>query len=88
MAGLTPCPRAVYEYRHRLDLKKDLTMPVNMTPNKKRSNPEIEPAPPTGSPAAEAQDTQETKEDREKALADAENKNLWDATEVIDMDKW
>jgi predicted trehalose synthase len=28
----------------------------------------------------------ETEEDREKALADAELKNLWDATEVIDMD--
>jgi hypothetical protein len=26
--------------------------------------------------------------DREYALADAEWKNLWDATEVIDMDKW
>jgi hypothetical protein len=29
----------------------------------------------------------ETDEDREKELADAELKNLWDATEVIDMDK-
>lgn len=28
----------------------------------------------------------ETKEDREKDLADAEDQNLWDATEVIDMD--
>ncbi|NGZ02374.1 MAG: hypothetical protein CV090_04915 [Nitrospira sp. WS238] len=28
----------------------------------------------------------ETAEDREKELADAELKNLWDATEVIDMD--
>ena len=26
-------------------------------------------------------------EDRVKALADAEQKNLWEATEVIDMDK-
>jgi hypothetical protein len=64
-------------------------MPVNMTPNKKRPNPETDPASPTAPPAAEAQDpTHETKEDKEKALADAENKNLWDATEVIDMDKW
>ncbi len=30
---------------------------------------------------------EETQEDREKDLADAEQKNLWDATEVIDMDK-
>jgi hypothetical protein len=29
-----------------------------------------------------------TERDREYALADAEWKNLWDATEVIDMDKW
>lgn len=29
---------------------------------------------------------EETEEDRIKALADAEKKNLWDATEVIDMD--
>jgi hypothetical protein len=29
---------------------------------------------------------EETEEDRMKALADAEKKNLWDATEVIDMD--
>jgi hypothetical protein len=29
-----------------------------------------------------------TERDREQALADAEWKNLWDATEVIDMDKW
>ncbi|MDQ1290312.1 MAG: hypothetical protein QG615_94, partial [Nitrospirota bacterium] len=25
---------------------------------------------------------------REKAIAEAELKNLWDATEVIDMDTW
>jgi len=29
----------------------------------------------------------ETEIDREKDLADAELNNLWDATEVIDMDK-
>ncbi|MEX5214649.1 MAG: hypothetical protein NW703_10845 [Nitrospiraceae bacterium] len=64
-------------------------MPVNMIPNKKRSNPATEAAPQISLPAGETQDpTQETKEDREKALADAEAKNLWDATEVIDMDKW
>ncbi len=69
-------------------------MPVNMDPTKKRrrSHPTT---------AAASQDTPtraaskppaqtfgaETAEDREKDLADAELKNLWDATEVIDMDK-
>ena len=32
------------------------------------------------------ENSSETEEDRFKALADAEKKNLWDATEVIDMD--
>lgn len=64
-------------------------MPVNMTPNKKRPNHATDPSPTTTDPAAQTHDqTHETKEDQEKALADAENKNLWDATEVIDMDKW
>jgi hypothetical protein len=31
---------------------------------------------------------EESEEDRQKSLADAELKNLWDATEVIDMDTW
>jgi len=31
---------------------------------------------------------EETEEDRVKTLADAEQKNLWEATEVIDMDKF
>lgn len=69
-------------------------MPVNMDPSKKRRK----------SPAKEidkqiaAQSQQPSKagalpdepsdRDREHALADAEWKNLWDATEVIDMDKW
>jgi hypothetical protein len=35
-----------------------------------------------------AQFGEETEEDRVKTLADAEQKNLWDATEVIDMDKF
>lgn len=69
-------------------------MPVNMDPAKKRRRSErttgetsqevcsgtassSAPRPPLGI---------ETEEDREKALADAELKNLWDATEVIDMD--
>jgi hypothetical protein len=38
-------------------------------------------------PTQAAQFGEETDEDRVKALADAEQKNLWEATEVIDMDK-
>jgi hypothetical protein len=38
-------------------------------------------------PTQAAQFGEETEEDRAKALADAEQKNLWEATEVIDMDK-
>jgi hypothetical protein len=68
-------------------------MPVNMDPSKKRRRPQT-----TAASAAEDGDTgaastgprqsfgEETDADREKDLADAESKNLWDATEVIDMD--
>lgn len=64
-------------------------MPVNMDPSKKRrrSLPATPPPPdvsePGGSPK---QFGEETEEDKIKALADAEWKNLWEATEVIDMD--
>lgn len=66
-------------------------MPVNMDPNKRRRRQSVE-----QSNASEArQDSVQTKKfgedtdaDREKAIADAELKNLWDATEVIDMDNW
>jgi len=61
-----------------------------MDPKKKRQR--------TGAPAAQSDPAakpdspghfgEETEEDRLKALADAENKNLWDATEVIDMDRF
>ncbi len=69
-------------------------MPVNMDPAKKhrRVKHTMEPTPQeahtnrASSPAGTAFGT-ETDEDREKELADAELKNLWDATEVIDMDK-
>jgi hypothetical protein len=70
-------------------------MPVNMDPAKKRRR---QPAPPeadssqpeTGRtiPKQPGQFGEETEEDRAKALADAESKNLWEATEVIDMDKF
>ena len=69
-------------------------MPVNMDPTKRRRKPRPVPeaaANPTtdSSEAREPKDFGgETEADRQKALADAESKNLWDATEVIDMDKW
>ena len=69
-------------------------MPVNMDPAKKRKR---QPSPPradsppsekeTAVPTQAAQFGEETEEDRVKKLADAEQKNLWEATEVIDMDK-
>jgi hypothetical protein len=69
-------------------------MPVNMDPAKKRrrqpARPEIDSVPSdqtTTVPAQAVQFGEETEEDRVKELADAEQKNLWEATEVIDMDK-
>lgn len=69
-------------------------MPVNMDPAKKRRR---QPVPPEAGAAPEEKESappiqavqfgQETEEDRVKDLADAELKNLWEATEVIDMDK-
>ena len=70
-------------------------MPVNMDPAKKRrrqplpseaDSPASEKVQPI--PAREIQLGEETEEDRVKELADAELKNLWEATEVIDMDKF
>ena len=60
-------------------------MPVNMDPAKKRRSTQAQSAQPSvheGRTFGE-----ETTVDKEKDLADAEWKNLWDATEVIDMDK-
>jgi hypothetical protein len=65
-----------------------------MDPSKKRRR-----NPSDAAPASEQEQTtntsatpqqsfgEETELDRQKDLADAERKNLWDATEVIDMDK-
>ena len=39
-------------------------------------------------PTQAVQFGEETEDDRVKASADAELKNLWEATEVIDMDKF
>jgi hypothetical protein len=63
-------------------------MPVNMDPAKKRRcrPDEAIGGPGTRSGSSKKQFGEETEEDRMKALADAEKKNLWDATEVIDMD--
>lgn len=66
-------------------------MPVNMDPNKRRRRQSAE-----QSDSSETQQDgvrtkrfgEDTDADREKAIADAELKNLWDATEVIDMDNW
>ncbi len=65
-------------------------MPVNMDPSKRRRRQPVEPV-----AATTDQDTvnvkrfgEDTEADREKAIAAAELKNLWDATEVIDMDSW
>jgi hypothetical protein len=70
-------------------------MPVNMDPAKKRRRqqppPEANSSPQEKEmavPAQAAQFGEETDEDRVKELADAERKNLWEATEVIDMDKF
>jgi hypothetical protein len=67
-------------------------MPVNMDPAKKRRKNQADSVPPQESAPEAADNTlrafgEETHIDREKDLADAEWKNLWDATEVIDMDK-
>ena len=64
-------------------------MPVNMDPAKKHRRRPIGASGPCdtsqNSPVKKSFG-EETEEDRLKALADAEKKNLWDATEVIDMD--
>jgi hypothetical protein len=66
-----------------------------MDPAKKQRRPS--PPPEAGSspsenktivPTQTAQFGEETEEDLVKELADAEQKNLWEATEVIDMDKF
>lgn len=69
-------------------------MPVNMDPKKRLKKPDTEqpvtpgPAASNQAPSSPKEFGEETQTDKEKALADAEWKNLWDATEVIDMDKW
>jgi hypothetical protein len=69
-------------------------MPVNLVPAKKlRRQPlPIEAVTPSSEkdkalPIKATQFGEETEEDRVKDLADAELKNLWEAAEVIDIDK-
>jgi hypothetical protein len=71
-----------------------MVMPVNMDPSKKRRRSSLSPEPASdaarmsrGSAPLPQGFGEETETDREKDLAEAESKNLWDATEVIDMDK-
>ena len=70
-------------------------MPVNMDPAKKRRNHPVPQEADSSQiergqamPKQPVQFGEETEEDRAKALADAETKNLWEETEVIDMDKF
>lgn len=64
-------------------------MPINMDPAKKhRRQPSNQAQVVTTPEPSKGQFGEETEEDRIKALADAEKKNLWDATEVIDMDRF
>jgi hypothetical protein len=69
-------------------------MPVNMDPKKRLKKATSVAQPKSLARSVQSRKTnpgkfgEETETDREKALADAEWKNLWDATEVIDMDKW
>jgi hypothetical protein len=70
-----------------------IVMPVNMDPSKKRrrtippQNPASDSAHlSSGSTPQPQAFGVETETDREKDLAEAESKNLWAATEVIDMD--
>ena len=69
-------------------------MPVNMDPSKKRrrissgTSPVQEAAHTShASPLLPPAFGEETPSDRERDLAEAELQSLWDATEVIDMDK-
>ena len=69
-------------------------MPVNKLPKKPISAPSpSQPAQPSADPASPEPAPltaleRETERDRELAMSDAEWKNLWDATEVIDMDRF
>jgi hypothetical protein len=68
-------------------------MPVNMDPGKRLRPYRVDQPASTQAASGQAPPVpkelgEETPEDRERALAEAEWKNLWEATEVIDMDTW
>lgn len=72
-------------------------MPVNMDPSKKRAtgadpgqdDPKEEAAQPVPDAEAAAKAKPKNPDEPDEAdLAEKEWKHLWDATEVIDMDKW
>ncbi|MDE3018543.1 MAG: hypothetical protein KGI53_05960 [Nitrospirota bacterium] len=69
-------------------------MPVNMDPKKRKkaaaeqSRAEAQRADASGSGAKKENMEEVTERDKELDAAEAEWKNLWDATEVIDMDRW
>lgn len=65
-------------------------MPVNMDPKKrKKAAQQGQPGAASSAPESKKENPEElTERDKELAAADAEWKNLWDATEVIDMDRW
>ncbi|MFO0773395.1 MAG: hypothetical protein U0172_01855 [Nitrospiraceae bacterium] len=62
-------------------------MPVNVTPKRRPIEPTVEQLE-AEEAAQKAAFGEETELDREKDGAEAESKDLWDQTEVIDMDQW
>jgi hypothetical protein len=70
-------------------------MPVNMDPKKRTkkgtaadTQPAQDQAQPAKAKGKKGSMDEVTERDKELAAADAEWKNLWDETEVIDMDRW
>lgn len=62
-----------------------------MDPKKRRKRPEAEDARRKAGPSPQGSDKAPSKnpdEPDEADLAEKESKHLWDATEVIDMDRW
>lgn len=65
-------------------------MPVNMDPKKRKKATQQDQQAAADSAARSKKENLEevTERDKELAAAEAEWKHLWDATEVIDMDRW